>query len=50
MLYHNIINTQIQRLSRDIIEQQTSSQIKGGNTKEFFEIGIDSKTLGKKEK
>ena len=50
MLYHNIINTKIQRLSRNIIEQQTSYQIKGGNTKEFFEIGIDSQKIGKNGK
>ena len=56
MLYHNIINTKTKRLSKDIIEQQVSYQIKGGfyeeiqKSKVFFEIGIDSKTLEKHEK
>ena len=51
MLYHNIINTRTKRLSKDIIEQQMSYQIKGvlyekiQKSKVFFEIGIDSKTL-----
>ena len=43
MLYHNIINTRkTKRLSKDIIEEQTSYQIKGGfyeemqNSKVFF--------------
>ena len=55
MLYHNIINTKTKRLSKDIIEQQMSYQIKGGFYEEiqkssvfFLEIGIDSKTLEKK--
>ena len=54
MLYHNIIKTK--RLSKDIIEQQMIYQIKGGfyeeiqNSKVFFEIGIESKTLEKMKK
>ena len=56
LVYHNIINTKTKRLSKDIIEQQMSYQIKGGfyeeiqKSKVFFEIGIDSKTLEKNEK
>ena len=52
MRYHNIINTKTKKLSKDIIEQQMSYQIKGGFYEEIqkssvFEIGIDSKTLEK---
>ena len=56
MLYHNIINTKTKRLSKDIIEQQMSYQIKGRfyeeiqKSKVFFEIGISSKTIEKNEK
>ena len=56
MLYHNIINTQKRRLSKDIIEQQMIYQIIGGfyeeiqKSKVFFEIGIENKTLEKNEK
>ena len=51
MLYHNIINTKTKRLSKDIIEQQMSYQIKREfyekiqMSKVFLKIGIDSKTL-----
>ena len=34
MLYHNIINTETKTLSKYIIEQQMSYQIKGG----FYEV------------
>ena len=56
MLYHSIINTKTKRLCEEIIEQQMIYQIKGGfyeeiqKSKDFFEIGIESKTLEKNEK
>ena len=56
MLYHNIVNTKTKRLSKDIIEQQMSFQIKEGfyeeiqKSKVLKKIGIDSKTLEKMKK
>ena len=50
MQYHNILTQKTKRLTKDIIEQQMSYQLKGGfyeeiqKIKVFKKIGIDSKT------